>query len=426
MKLTDKKIVLIVPKSLHSWESLACGYLASYSYKFGFKPEQYRFYLGSFDSDNEILKGCENADVIGFSLTTFQIDHALSLIVKIKQFNIKAKVVWGGYAVNGFDGKQLIGMYGRYVDYFVQGPGEESWLEVITENAKSRVLRKPMLTNLDLIPFPDRDFIRIDRHFDKLFKLGEGRKTSMEMQRTGCPYKCSFCAANSFSKNRGKRSAENIIEEMKLLSDRYEMDKNSMVLMSDAEIFMTSEMKRMAEMKIDQNIDFKYGMNVVASTIIEKEQRNVLRRMVDSGCSEVWMGVESDPSLMHLTGKPNTPDQVKEAFKITKDMGLIRKAYFILAFTPEETEETILNRIPFIEELEPDVVGFTLYIPVPGSSGYNHELHKNIDYSKSCEYFNDYITTDTLSNQRLKELQEKLTSHFNRKLTFRQKFNPQV
>ena len=56
------------------------------------------------------------------------------------------------------------------------------------------------------------------------------------------------------------------------------------------------------------------------------------------------------------------------AFRITKELGLIRKGYFILGFTPNETEDTIKERISFIEEIDPDEVGFTIYIPVPGTS----------------------------------------------------------
>lgn len=420
--MNNKKIVLIRPKSLHSWEALGIGYLASYSYKFGYKPEQYKFFTAEFDSDEDIIKGCEDADFIGFSLTTFQIKHATELIEQIRKINKKAKIEWGGYAVSGLSEKQLIEMYGAYADYFIQGPGEVAWVEILNGNINERVIRRDLPHNLDEIPFPDRELIRIDRHFDKLKKLGEGTKTSMEMQRGACPYKCIYCAASSYSKPYARtRTAENIVEEMAILKEKYGLDKDSMVLMTDAEVFLTDEMYKMGELKIKNGIDFKFGMNVVASNIIGEEQRKILSKLVEAGLSEVWMGVESDPSLMHLTKKPITPKQVKEAFKITKQMGLIRKAYFILGFTPEETKETILNRIPFIEEINPDVVGFTIYIPVPGCSDYKHEIHKNINYSNSDEYFNDFTKTNTLTNKELKYWQQYLVSYFKDKITYRQK-----
>ena len=418
------KITLINPKSMHAWESLGLGYLASYSYKFGYYRNQYSFYHGEFDDHEVIVNGCKKADIIGFSLTTFQICEALEIIKKIKQINNKAKIVWGGYGVNGLSEDQLIDMYGDFVDYFVQGPGEEAWVEILQQSCSNRVIRKQSFEKLDDIPFPDRELIRIDRNFKKLEKLDEGRKTSMEMQRQACPYKCVFCAASSYCKvRRGSRTAENIIGEMKELRDKYTIDKDSMVLMCDAEVFLTKEMYKMAELKIENGIEFGYGMNVVASTIIKPDQRRILSKMQESGLKEVWMGVESDPSLMHLTKKPITPDQVREAFKITKEMGIVRKGYFILGFTPKETAQTIKNRIQFIEEINPDEVGFTIYIPVPGSTDYKHEIHKYIDYRNSCEYFNAYTKTDTLSNDDLQYWQRYLVDYFKNKIAYRQRGN---
>lgn len=419
-----KKIVLLTPRSLHYWESLGLGYLASYSYKFGYRPESYRFYCSEFDADEEILAGCADADVVGCSVTSFQVKHALSLMKRVKASNPRAKVVWGGYGVSGLSGKDLVEAYGDCVDHFVQGPGEESWVQVLTDENAPRVIRRPLIKDLNQIPFPDRELIRIDRNFARLARQGEQRKTSMEMQRGGCPFACVFCAAGSLTREHGRsRTAENIVAEMEILRDRYGMDEHSMVLMSDAEIFMTPEMDKMAELKLRRDVGFSFGINVVASTILKPEMRRILEKMVEAGCAEVWMGVESDPSLMRLTGKPTTPSQVKEAFRITKEMGLIRRAYFILGFTAEETEQTILNRIPFIEEIDPDVVGFTIYIPVPGSPGYEHELHRSIDYENSCEYFNTYTRTKTLSNADLQYWQAHLVDHFKDRITYRQQAN---
>jgi radical SAM superfamily enzyme YgiQ (UPF0313 family) len=418
------KIVLVSPRSMHAWECLGLGYLASYSYKFGFSPEQYAFFTAEFDSDDEIVAGCADAAMVALSLTSFQVKHARSLVRRIRQVNPRAKICWGGYGVSGLTEQQLLEEYGQDVDYFVQGPGEESWVEVLTSPDPPRVIRKPLMPDLNQVPYPDRDLIRIERNFEKLRGRGEGRKTSMEMQRGGCPFGCIFCAAGSFTRTHGRsRTPENIVGEMEVLRDRFGMDADSMVLMCDAEIFLTPDMARVAELKIERGIDFKFGMNVVASTILQPAQRRVLEKMVQAGCTEVWMGVESDPTLMHLTGKPIKPDQVREAFRITRDMGLVRKAYFILGFTPEETEQTIQNRIPFIEELDPEVVGFTIYVPVPGSPGYDHDLHREIDYANSCEYTNTFTTTATLSNADLHHWQQHLVRHFEDRITYRQQAN---
>ena len=85
MKTKFNKIALISPRSIHYWESLGLGYIASYSYKFGYTPEQYSFYSAEFDSDQEIISGAADANIIGFSVNSFQIEHALKLLTEIKK-----------------------------------------------------------------------------------------------------------------------------------------------------------------------------------------------------------------------------------------------------------------------------------------------------------------------------------------------------
>ena len=417
-----KRFVFIRPKSIHQWEALGVAYLAAYSYKYGgYTRDDYAFFDGHFDSDEVIVEGCRGAEVIGFSLTSFSVDAALELMEKIKSVNAAAKIVWGGYAVNGFSEERLLEKWGDRVDYFLQGPGEESWLEVIADKAESRVIRKQIMDRLDDIPFPDRDLIKIDRHFEKLKNMGEIRKTSMELQRSVCPFDCVFCGGSSFAKpNRRTRTARNIVDEMIELRDRWRMDKDSMVLTCDAEIFLTPDMYEMADLKIREEVLFKYGINVVASMILKPEERRTLEKMQESGLTEVWMGVEAGPSLMGETGKPITPEKVREAFRITKEMGLIRKGYFILGFTPKETEDTIKERISFIEEIDPDEVGFTIYIPVPGSRDYRDEVHSAINYAASDEYQNTFTCTDTLSNADLHYWQDYLVKYFGNKAAWRQ------
>ncbi len=416
------RFVLIRPKSIHQWEALGVAYLAAYSYRYGgFSRSDYNFFDGIFDEDEEIIAGCKDAEYIGFSLTTFSVDEALRLMKKIRAVNSDAKIVWGGYAVNGFTEARLLEKWGDQVDYFLQGPGEESWLEVIAGKASGRVIRKQIMAELDRIPYPDRELIKIDRHFEKLRKMGEIRKTSMEMQRSVCPFDCVFCAGSSFAKpNKRSRTAENIVGEMVELRDKWGMDKDSMVLMADAEVFLTPDMYNMAELKIRQQVEFKYGMNVVPSMILAPSQRRTLEKMRESGLTEIWMGVESGPTLMKETGKPITPEKVREAFRITKELGLIRKGYFILGFTPNETEDTIKERISFIEEIDPDEVGFTIYIPVPGSRDYNEELHGGINYAASDEYQNNFTRTITLTNADLHRWQDYLVKYFSDKAAWRQ------
>ena len=86
------KIVIVQPKTFHTWEALNIGYLASYLREHGYY--NLSFYSGFFDPDEEIIKGCRDADIVGFSCTSPQMKHALHLARAIK--NSKNYIVFGG------------------------------------------------------------------------------------------------------------------------------------------------------------------------------------------------------------------------------------------------------------------------------------------------------------------------------------------
>lgn len=411
--MSIRKLVLIRPKGQAVLECLGLGYLASYSYRFGFAPHQYQYFDAEYETDETIVSGASDADVVGISVTSFQIRHAVELTASIREVNPEVRVVWGGYGVSGLTPDQLIEEYGHVVDHFVQGPGEEAWVEVLRDPQAKRVIRKRLIEHLDDVPFPDRELIRVNRHIAQLTRRGEGRRATMEIQRGGCPFDCVFCAARSFTQQHGStRSAENIVAEMAMLQECYKMDARSTVLACDAEVMLTPEMRRVGELKLERGIEFQLAMSVLAFDVANPNRQDTLEVLVRAGLAEVWMGVESGPSLMPLTGKPITPEQVREAFRVTRALGLRRKAFFVLGFTPEETEETLQERVQFIEEIDPDLVSFSLYVPLPGSRGYDHDRHRHIDYPSLYRDGNKYTSTASLTNEMLNEWVERLEERF--------------
>jgi anaerobic magnesium-protoporphyrin IX monomethyl ester cyclase len=75
--------------------------------------------------------------------------------------------------------------------------------------------------NLDEIPFPDRDFVNVYKHYNKM------QRRDVITSR-GCPYNCTYCfnhANKELFRHKGRyvrqRSVDNVIEELKQLKDKY-------------------------------------------------------------------------------------------------------------------------------------------------------------------------------------------------------------
>ena len=70
------KAVLIRGRWHSVWENLASGYLYSFTKEL---VDEYLFFDGYFDSDEEIIAACVDADVVGFTGTTSQMHWNLPI-----------------------------------------------------------------------------------------------------------------------------------------------------------------------------------------------------------------------------------------------------------------------------------------------------------------------------------------------------------
>lgn len=182
------KIVFIQPKTFHTWEALNIGYMASYLRLYGY--HNIGFYSGFFDSDEEIIKSCEGADIIGFSCTSPQMKHALYLAKAIK--NSKNYIVLGGVHPSALPEDTL---ENGWVDAVVVREGEKAFLEIVKGN-RERVVRHAYNQNLDDLPFPDRHLIKQERNIQQAYQDNGIRIASIFSSR-GCPFRCTFCASHS-------------------------------------------------------------------------------------------------------------------------------------------------------------------------------------------------------------------------------------
>src|SRR3990167_6637963 len=157
--------VSLVRGKWHSvWESLACGYLYSFTKDlqeagaYDKRIEDYRFYDGYFDSDQDIIQGCADADIVGFSGTTSQMAWNARMARAIKGRNPECRIYAGGYGpsvspewyVDSFDG-------------IVVGEGERPGRDILETRTETGIVFPPPVEDLDSIPFPDRDFIKVER-----------------------------------------------------------------------------------------------------------------------------------------------------------------------------------------------------------------------------------------------------------------------
>lgn len=412
------KIVFVQPRTGfkgHTWEALNVGYLSSYLKKYYDGDLNIEFYSGFYDSDETIVTACEDADIIGMSCTSPQYKHGLKLAYQIK--NKDNRIVFGGVHASALP--DLI-LKEPSIDNVVVGEGENAMLLLVREinegkKVSERIHNLGFIEDLDTIPFPDRTTIKNERNIQQAYKDNGVRITSVLTSR-GCPFRCAFCCSDTVWQRKTRiRSVRNVLQEIEELVKNW----NIQFLKFSDDTF-TLNKKWIAEfssLKIEMGLDLPYGSNAHVNTIDE----DMLKHLADSYCTELWYGVESgSPQILKDMRKSTNIDRIKNIFRLTKDYGIKTRAYFLLGM-PNETIEDIRLTEELCDEIEPDVVGFSLLSPFPNNEFYDYETMKDWDWSMFDEYNNEWVQTKTLTNQQLKDEQKRLVEKYQRKITFRQK-----
>jgi len=103
---------------------------------------------------------------------------------------------------------------------------------------------------------------------------------------------------------------------------------------------------------------------------VDLVNREILTGLRETGCFRVWYGAESgSQKVLESMRKGTTVDQVREAARITQELGM-QAGFFILLGYPDETTSDIRETINFLKETRPDVVGTSVAFPIKGTEFY--------------------------------------------------------
>lgn len=411
------RIIFVQPKVGYKgasfWDALGIGYIISYIKASGFSGE-IEFYSGAFDSDGVIIRACSNADFVGFGSTSPQMKHALHLSRKIKRTNPNCKIVFGGWHPTAAPEQTASN---PEVDYVVVGEGEKGMLEIVNGEVgkDERIIFSEPIGNLDNLPFPDRKAMKVERHIQVAYRENGERITSIQGGR-GCPFQCIFCSEYLMTKDLVRRRAPSkLVNEIECVIDEYSV---ALLKFVDPELNSSIQwVKDFCKEIIKRKVHVEFEANLHA-TLIDHE---MLKLMKKANFRQIDIGVETgSPRMLKAIHKGTTIEQIKKVFKWSKEVGLLRRAYLMVGF-PDETPEDVKLTFKLAEELDPDVVGMTILCPFPGTTLYDSNLYKEVDWSKADEYRNDLYRTREFSNEELKAIQDDFIRTLRNKLCYRLK-----
>lgn len=434
------KILLVRPPSIMGREHahalqhpIGLCWLAAAVRRDGFEPSIVDYEVISY-RDEEFAKRIKDLSlaVIGFTAMTPSVDFVAGMARIAKTASEKSVIVLGGAHASILP-IETINRYPQF-DVVVMGEGEVVFPEICRAvrdgalgggeipsaiiRAGEKLVGDPALRaaplDLDLLPIPARDLLEPGRYSgaptpglpQKVF-----RATQLFTAR-GCPGKCIFCCSEHvFGRGVRHRSVPHIMEEVRDCVEKYGFRHFTI----DNDTF-TWDRRHVMDFCAEIS---KLPVTWDCDTRVDRVDKEMIGAMAASGCVKVAFGVETgSPRVLEWIKKGITLEQVRAAFRRTREAGMLSCAFFMVGNHPDEEESDIEASINLIRKIEPDLISVAIATPYPGTA--LHEIMraqgligdlKWSDYGQSFQGA-PITRTRTITPRRLKALQSRMLRKF--------------
>jgi anaerobic magnesium-protoporphyrin IX monomethyl ester cyclase len=338
-------------------------------------------------SDSRIRKFLsENKfDLVGVSAVVHQYSQVKRWVELVRETQQGQPIIVGGPI--SVLGEKLVSWLGVGV---WQGESEVGFPEAVLSGAVAtrKVHSSPRsMDALDALPFPDWDSVDMVSYANapvgwvnkRKWKDGEAVDPNMPrsmnlLAARGCPHKCAFCAHDFMGKKFRVRSPGNILREMLELRERWAV--KYFHLSDDNTLSSPSWVYKFCDAK-DKHLVLKDATWGCAGRA-DACNPEMLKRMYDSGCRIVGVGIESSSQrILDAMNKRTTVSENEKAILACKRV-FGEANYSLIVGSPGETDQDIQASIDLCKRTEtrPEVV--FVATPIPGAAWYESALAKGL------------------------------------------------
>jgi radical SAM superfamily enzyme YgiQ (UPF0313 family) len=366
------KIIFIEPKApnLHIFSKFMLPRLGSYILGTLAKQRGWDVEIIYEEMQKIDFSKIESSDLVGISTITSTAPRAYMIADKIRRMGIP--VLMGGPHVT-FQTEEAL----EHADYVIRGEGEnalmvffDAWegktdyeaVPNLSFKKNGIVINNPLAphpSDLDQLPFPDLTYLNYKP------KRLAGYSTIPIQTSRGCPFDCAFCSVTSmFGRQYRFRSAQNIIEELRLYNDK----KNSIFFYDDNFAANPKRTKELLHAMIKENFKFKWTTQVRADVAKDLELVKLMQR---AGCHTLYIGFESvNPKSLREMKKKQTVEEITRAIKVLRRHNIHIHGMFVYGFD-EDDWKTVKKTVRFAKKTKLTSSQFLILTPLPGSEFFN-------------------------------------------------------
>ncbi len=264
-----------------------------------------------------------------------------------------------------------------WVDYVVQGEGEQAICDIVEGRVANRLIRYPRIENLDELPMPAWDcFVNLPYQWEVNFF--EDRPVFTMNTSRGCPFQCTFCSVGSvWGKQCTCFSAGRIVSDIDQLIRNY--GAKGIYFREDNFTLDQKRLRRFCDLMIERGIRIPWVCESRVSTLT----RETVERMVQAGLKGFYFGVESGSQrMLDFMKKGITVEQIENAFRWCHELD-VKAAASVVVGVPGETETDLAATQELLKRINPAVVWPNVFVGIPDSRlhqyALNYRLYEYID-----------------------------------------------
>ena len=224
-----------------------------------------------------------------------------------------------------------------------------------------RTPRRPVIRDLDALPFPAWDLLDVER-YRNAWRERHGFYSVNMVTTRGCPFHCNWCAKPIWGQRYNSRSPENVVGEMGWL--RETLNPDHIWFVDDIFGLKPGWLREFADRLDAAGLKIPFRCLSRADLLHREGEVKALRR---AGCQMVWIGAESGSQrILDAMDKGTTVEQIRNTARRLREAGL-QVGFFLQFGYPGETREDIEQTLSLVRESEPDDVGISVSYPLPGT-----------------------------------------------------------
>ncbi|MDP8261809.1 MAG: radical SAM protein [Candidatus Ancaeobacter aquaticus] len=318
--------------------------------------------------------------IVGFTVFETGLNWVNQISDFIKKIDNTIKIIAGGYYPTLAPNDVIMC---PSIDIICRGEGEQSLLELVNNLENGNDIKKinnlwvkengeifkneirPLIENIDGLPFWDREMFDYQSHIDH---SGKGNRNVKVMASRGCPYKCTYCSNFYFKElypNKEKylriRSVDNVISELINLKDNLKFDYFGF---HDDNLTLFQSWLKEFSIKYRQNIKMPFYCAARVETCSDEN----LDYLKEAGCFMVLVGIESgDEKFRKEKMNRNMSNElIVNACKKIKERNMNVWTFNMLGM-PGETKFSLIKTIFLNWKIGPDFAMTTIYYPFKGT-----------------------------------------------------------